>query len=519
MAYPARAPAAVPLAALAATAILTLLATACDERPPTAPAEAPAPGPPAFTVETLPAGKLLASDGSGGELFGFDVSVSGDFALLGAIGDQDHGASSGSAYIFRRLGSGWLESVKLLPDDGAAGDAFGWSVASDGDVALVGSPGDDDNGSGAGAVYVFRRIGGLWEQEAKLLADDGSAGDNFGYLVGISGDVVLVGAPLDDTNANLAGAAYVFRRVGGTWAQEAKLLPNDFAPSDWFGESGAISGDVVLLGARDDDNGAEAGAVYVFRRIGGVWEQEAKLLPDDGAADDRFGSSISMSGDVALVGAFRDDDNGANSGAAYVFRAVGSVWAQEEELLPDDGTEDDGFGFSLQILGDIALVGAPGASRAYVFRRVGSDWQLEIELLKDDGDVFDHFATSVALGGDIALVGAARDDDSGKDSGSAHIFGLAPQAPAERVESLVEAIADLGASGTIDSRQASALSGKLETALEKIEEGNVSAAIGTLEAFINQVEAQAGKKIPADLAAALIAAVEEIIAQLDGDAG
>jgi hypothetical protein len=305
--------------------------------------------------------KLLASDGAAYDYFGYVASISSDVALLGADSNDDNGVDSGSAYVFRRNGSNWVEEQKLLPSDGAAYDYFGTSVSISGNVALVGADGNDDNGVDSGSAYVFRWNGSNWVQEQKLLPSDGAAYDYFGWEVSINGDVALVGAVGDGDNGDESGSAYVFRWNGSNWVQEQKLLPSGGAAYDWFGESVSISGNVALIGADgNDDKGDDSGSAYVFRWNGSNWVQEQKLLPSDGAAFDYFGYSLSIDGNVALVGADSNDDNGVDSGSAYVFRWNGSNWVQEQKLLPSDGAAYDWFGESVSISGNVALIGANG---------------------------------------------------------------------------------------------------------------------------------------------------------------
>jgi hypothetical protein len=166
--------------------------------------------------------------------------------------------------VFTRTGTTWTQQTKLHASDGAAGDWFGWSVSLDGNTALVSAPDDDDNGDIAGSAYVFTRTGTTWSQQAKLLASDGAGGDEFGYSVSLSGDTALIGAIGDDSTR---GSAYVFTRTGTTWTQQAKLLASDGAATDWFGESVSLSEDTALIGApSDDDNGANSGSAYVFTK-------------------------------------------------------------------------------------------------------------------------------------------------------------------------------------------------------------------------------------------------------------
>ncbi len=189
--------------------------------------------------------KLLPADGTVGDTFGSAVSIDGNVAIVGAQNDDDAGPSSGSAYIFRYNGTAWSQEAKLTAFDGDASDAFGRSVSIHGDVAVVGSPGDDDGGFGSGSAYVFRFDGTFWNLDAKLTAADAAAGDGLGTSVFCDGGVVLSGAPGDN---GAAGSMYVFRFDGTTWAQEAKLTAIDAAAGDTLGFSVSIYGDAAIGG-------------------------------------------------------------------------------------------------------------------------------------------------------------------------------------------------------------------------------------------------------------------------------
>ncbi len=261
--------------------------------------------------------KLTAGDGAVGDFFGYSVSIDGDYAIVGDHQDDDHGTKSGAAYIFPRSGSSWTQQTTLTAGDGVAGDFFGYSVSIDGDYAIVGAYQDDDNGINSGSSYVFHRNGSSWTQEAKLTASDGAKIDNFGYSVSVSGARAIVGAHLDDDNGRESGSAYVFHRSGSSWSEEDKLTASSSAPLDRFGASVSISGDRVIVGAhREDHNGTDSGAAYVFRRNGTSWTIETRLTPNDGSAGDLFGFSVSIGGNYSLVGA-----TGVRSytGSAYVY--------------------------------------------------------------------------------------------------------------------------------------------------------------------------------------------------------
>ncbi len=316
--------------------------------------------------------KLLASDGTELDTFGTSVSISGDTAVIGANGDRDSGVYSGSAYFFTRSDGVWSEQAKLQPADGSPGDEFGVSVSVSGDTAVIGAYGDDDNGYRSGSAYVFFRSDGLWSQQAKLLPADGAADDRFGWSVSVSGDTAVIGAYKNDDNGSGSGSTYIFTRSGSIWSQQAKLLAADGAVNDRFGWYLSISGDTALIGAPYRDGWT--GAAYVFIRSAGAWSQQAKLLAADGAEYDYFGISASISSNTAVIGAFDDNDNGNRSGSAYVFVRSEGLWTQQAKLLPADGAPRDEFGYSISISGDTAVVGAwndddrgPYSGSAYVF--------------------------------------------------------------------------------------------------------------------------------------------------------
>lgn len=366
--------------------------------------------------------KLTASDGEANDYFGRSVSISGDWAVVGA---PNHDAA-GAAYVLSRSGTTWTEQAKLTASDGAANDFFGFSVVISGDTVVVGAVGDDDNGSNSGSAYVFTRGGTTWTEQAKLTAGDGAADDWLGRSVSIGGDTAVVGA-FSDTVVDWS-AAYVFTRSGTTWTEQAKLTASDGASYDHFGRSVSIDGDTVVVGAPVHNL---KGAAYVYARSGTTWTEQSKLTAGDGATSDWFGASVSIDCDTAVVGASRHDYNGTDSGAAYVFTRSGTTWAEQAKLTASDGATYDLFGASVSIDGDTTLVGAygdyengPDSGTAFAFARSGSTWVEGAKLTAGDGAAGDLFGASVSISGDTAVVGAYGDDDNGAKSGSVHVFEL-----------------------------------------------------------------------------------------------
>ena len=370
--------------------------------------------------------KLLADDGRRSDFFGISVAVSGDTAIVGA----DSGVLNsypGSAYVFTRSGSGWTQQAKLVATGGTADDRFGVSVAISGDTAIVGAPRVDTGDQGT--AYVFTRSGSVWTQQAQLSATGDAAKDSFGSSVAISGDTAIVGA--HRVNTSNPGTAYVFTRSGSIWTRQAQLLAADGTDDDFFGISVAISGDTAVVGAYWDDVGRKnaQGSAYVFTRSSGIWTQQTKLLANDGAAGDRFGDSVAISGETVIVGAVYGGNS--NQGSAYVFTRNGSVWTQRTQLLATGGAAEDLFGSSVAISGDTAVVGAlqddvgtnSNQGSAYVFTRSGSVWTEQAQLAAADGAGTDIFGGSVAISGNNIVVGAQLDDvGANTNQGSAYIF-------------------------------------------------------------------------------------------------
>ena len=334
--------------------------------PSTSPSESPSNSP--FAYHRNETAKLTASDGAAGDRFGYRVSISGNVAIVGAYEDDDNGNGSGSAYIYEMNESAghWDEVAKLTAADGTAGDDFGRGVSISGNTAIIGANYDDDNGNGSGSAYVFEKneSTGHWNETAKLTASDGAEGDKFGRSVSVSGNIAIVGAYEDDDKDSDSGSAYLFEKdeTTGQWIETAKLTASDGAANDEFGRSVSVSGNVVIVGALyDNDKGSDSGSAYVFEKdqSTGHWNQTAKLTASDGAAYDEFGHSVSVSGHIVVVGAYYDDKNNG-IGSAYVYEKDASTgyWSETAKLTASDGAPDDLFGVSVSISDNIVIVGA-----------------------------------------------------------------------------------------------------------------------------------------------------------------
>lgn len=375
--------------------------------------------------------KLVNVDAATGDDFAASVAICGPLAVAGASGDDTLGEDAGAAYVFRYNGLQWLPEAQLLASDGQADDGFGVGVGVHGDQIVVGADYDDDLGDNSGAAFVFVRDDDEWIQQAKLLPSDGAENDLFGRSVAIFEDVVIVGAYRDDDAGSDSGSAYIFRYDGSSWSQEAKLVAPDGAASDIFGFSVDVCDGLAIVGANWNDEAAlNAGAAYIFRYDGSEWSFDAKLMASDAVADDFFGWSVSVSHDVAVAGASYADPNGLKSGAAYVYRFDPDAlsWV-EAKLMPSDGSAYDRFGHSVAIDNDVIVVGAYGdadnganAGSAYAFRYDGTDWIQQAKFLALDGNEEDKFGQSVATSGDSTIIGAYWSDDVAEEAGAAYLF-------------------------------------------------------------------------------------------------
>lgn len=374
--------------------------------------------------------RLEAPDGAEDDRLGNDIRVDGDRMVVGAHLDDHSGlVDAGAAYVFVRSGNSWLYEAKLIASHPQNDARFGWSVDIDADLIVVGARNENQFGPESGAAYVFRRSGSRWVQEARLGAGDPEEFARFGHSVSISGDAVLVGAPKENF---LRGAAYVFRREGMAWAQEAKLGAQ-FGGSggDELGYSVCIDGDVAFLGAwqvEDLNQPFNHGSVFVHRRINGVWTFEQQLNSADRAQAENFGMALDVQGDRAIISKWHDSTRGTNAGSAYIFEHDGQQWVERQKLLAFDAGPEHEFGVDVGLDGDTVVIGARGntelgfnAGAAYLFTLISNVWTFSGKLLASDGGPDMLFGNSVDVSGNVAAIGAPR-RNAGR--GSAYVYQI-----------------------------------------------------------------------------------------------
>ncbi len=371
--------------------------------------------------------ELLPGDGPFQAEFGASCDFSGTTSIIGARNDPTNGSGSGAAYLFDLLTG--QELAKLLPADGASHDKFGWAVAIEGDLAVVSAPFDEDNGPSSGSVYLFDASTGA--QLTKLVPNDGQQGDRFGISVELSGGIIFIGALFDNAPAHNSGSVYLFD--ADTYQALGQLQASDSAAGIQFGSSIDVSGDVAIVGAAHSDDGR--GCAYLFDVSDPTNPQELnKLTASDGAPVDLFGSDVAIDEDLAVIASPNADVTGLfDIGAAYVFDV--GTGAELSKLTPP-WTQTNYFAASVSISGDVAVVGDPHANvdlelagTAYAYHASSGILLARLAPSHSTSSWGDLAGTSIELQGNTALLGAPWHDHEGNFSGAAHLFYLEPGHP------------------------------------------------------------------------------------------
>jgi len=484
-------------------------------------------GPNVFTIEVAQVGRpsrtytltitrrgtidyLKASNTDTEDFFGESIAIDGDTIVVGAPGESSNATSvngnqsdnseefSGAAYVFVRTASGWQQQAYLKPSNTETYDYFGNEVAISGDTIVVAADEEssasptnpqDNNAFVAGAVFVFVRTGSTWTQQAYLKAPDPDEYDFFGSSLAIDGNTVVVTARGDDSSSRGvggdplnngrqdSGAAFVFVRSGSTWSRQAFLKADNADANDGFGDSVAISGNTIVVGAAVESGGAtsvngdgssntavDSGAAYVFVRSGTAWSQQAYLKAENAQAGDYFGFSVDIDGDTIAVGADGEDsgnpginplhnDNSEDVGAAYVFVRSGTTWTQQAYLKASNAQFLDLFGNAVTVEGDVIAVGtfgedsggnaftadpdddsALGSGAVYIYTRRGTTWSETSYLKAPVSETEDYFGARVAMSRGVLVIGAPNEDSDATgvngsqtnnnsfDSGAVYVF-------------------------------------------------------------------------------------------------
>jgi hypothetical protein len=380
-----------------------------------------------------------------GAFFGGSVDQDGDVVVVGARSEENIAAvRTGAAYVYYRTDEGLRLIKRLEPPAGADGDAFGSAVAVDGNRIVVGAPNDAQSGPNAGRIYLFIRDRDGADNWGLVDEVGGGAGDWAGWSVDIEGDLVAWGAHQDDGAGTKRGLVAIGQIIADQGiAAVAPVLPDDPSDEAVFGISVDLHGDLLAVGAAGaDDNGPASGAAYVFGRdVGGPfnWGQIARVVPDDGAAEDLFGLQVAVDEDTLVVTSPRRDGAGVDRGGAYVFEHDGGGWTQAAMLAPDTENDESQLGWGLALDGRFVAVGAsisPNAQPLHLFERDASGWSLNATLTAPDSADNNGFGYAVTLNDRDLLVGAPADGDLVPYGGIAYLVDLnfVPVPQADEVE-------------------------------------------------------------------------------------
>ncbi|MCG3131766.1 MAG: hypothetical protein FLDDKLPJ_02571 [Phycisphaerae bacterium] len=386
-----------------------------------------------LAVSTAPAlaqcdpAKYVGEESVAGEWFGRSVALDGRRALVGAPRHGD--GLPGAAYTFTFDGFDWHQEQRLLVEEGRYGGEFGYAVGLHGTTAVVGAAWRDEPVDREGAAFVYRFDGATWNLQAKLVAPDADPVDLFGYAVAVHGDVIVVGARGDDENGTDAGAAYVFRRDGSTWAFEQKLIGAEGGEPMFsaFGFCVDVHDQRIIVGAPwDDRSDSDDGAAYVYRFDNTEWELEAALLPPRFSL--HVGFAVAIDGDTAMVGA---SDHGP-SGEVLEYRFSSGRWTAAGAIRPPQQIGRANFGYAIGLDADRLVVGAYSAfdhtGVAYLFERSpGGDWEATWRFdpfkVNDTLGAPPYFGDACAISGEFVVIGAPHEDSHrGGDSGMTYAF-------------------------------------------------------------------------------------------------
>ena len=393
-------------------------------------------------------GDVVPRPAGGDTNWGHSVDVDGTTLIAGYT---SYVGNNGGVFILEQKGKKWDLVVQFTTPGNNTRDQYGHAVALDGDYAVVSAYEDGGKkpvaggplGEGPGLVYVYERVKG-WTQMATFKPADIENNDRFGYSVDISGNTLIAGTPFHDEEK---GAVYVYKRDGNQWKQEAKLVADDAGVKNRFGWDCAISENTIVVGAPLAAAPARlSGAAYVFKRQGDAWAQIAKVTPEDGDGGDSFGVSVDVSKSRIIVGANKDENEvkKRGSGSAYIFQLIGDAVTQEAKLTADEPQESAGFGLTVALDVNRALVGAPStdtkrgddSGAAYAFLKTDAGWVLQARVIPEKGPneaqgltSGDNMGSAVAIDGDfgrefnLAAIGVQWDaQDGGDDAGSVYIF-------------------------------------------------------------------------------------------------
>jgi hypothetical protein len=390
------------------------------------------------TAQLLAGGETLslgAFDGLSQDEYANSVARSGDTLAVGAWLDGTSTNQGGSVYIYVRSGSSWVLQQKIAPQFPSSQYRFGEALALEGDRLVVGSSWDHELQYQSGAVYVFERTGGVWSQTAKLKGSAVSFNRNLGHSVALDGDTIAAGATYACCATSPSGAVHVFRRIAGVWTEEARLTGSASAPSQAFGESVSLDGDRLAVGRPQLPwSGVSPGAIYVFQRSGSAWSEVQRIDSPVALNAVRFGFEVALEGSTLAASMPKGPSSGGaqtTGGRVEIYAETAGVWTHAQTLDANDAAPAELFGYAIDLDGDVLAVGAPwyldgpsSAGAGYVFERVAGIWRQTAKLIASSAATAGGLGGCVALEGSEVWLGAPVSSLNGASSGSVSLFTL-----------------------------------------------------------------------------------------------
>lgn len=345
-----------------------------------------------------------------GGITGTAVAIDGDLAVIGAPMGTGNDWASGMAIVYRLVENVWIREAELIAEDGAVGDMMGVSVDISKGRVVAGAWFNNHAGTNSGAAYIFEQVKDQWIQTTKLTADDAAAQDSFGRRVAIEGDVCVVTSPLDDDNGSSSGSAYVYQ-FDGAWFQLQKLTAKTGASSNQFGLGLAMDGERIVIGAPWADDGK--GKAHIFDRGDVMFFESAVLTDPNGSSMDNFSFGMDVDGDLIAIGSYLDDDVAEDAGSLFLFQNGFSGWDLLQHIEPSGvSINDDQFSVSVAIDNSVMLVGSRftevdglPAGSVTVFDLIDTMWQQRSVIVSPEPTLEAEFGWAVAVNGDYGLVG------------------------------------------------------------------------------------------------------------------
>lgn len=359
---------------------------------------------------------LVADDANEYNYFGNSVAISGDYAIVGSFINYQHYYCS--AYVFKNNNGNWEQIQKLAPSDGEPISGwFGQSVSISGDYTIIGAGSKKHNGISVGAAYIFYNNNGIWEEQAKLIADDGETDDCFGQSVCLDGNNAIIGAYYDDDNGERSGSAYIFSNNNGNWVQQKKLIASDANINDQYGTSVYINGNYAMVGSPNAPNESGIGSIYIVKNEAGNWTEVQKIQGSDPNHTYRFGRAITISGDYAVFGNPYNDTAGTGTGIFYLYHNNNDIWEEQNMILAEDGNYNDWFGCSVSINDSTLFIGANGdytSGSIYIYEKDLMNWNFHSKLTPEFRYDALKFGKSITISENTLIIGSETNINTGK---------------------------------------------------------------------------------------------------------